>query len=156
MKLTWRQRLAQRLQRSWWRPRRDALSTSLLPFSWLYRALWSWHLRRAAPPPGAAAGLGPPPQVPVIIVGNVIVGGGGKTPTVIAVVQALRQHGWHPGVISRGYGRTGDELLEVEADTPAAKCGDEPRLIRLRAGVPVVVGRDRPAAAAMLWWEDRR
>ena len=150
MELRWRQRLARRLQRSWWQRRRDVVSTALLPLSWLYRVLWSWHVRRAVPPPGAAAGLGPSPQVPVVIVGNVIVGGGGKTPTVIAVVQALRQHGWHPGVISRGYGRTGAELLEVEADTPASSCGDEPRLIRLRAGVPVVVGRDRPAAAAML------
>ena len=103
--------------------------------------------------------------VPVIVVGNLIAGGAGKTPTVIALVDLLRRHGHTPGVISRGYGGSSggssnnthgaarnpaDAGLEVGADTPAARCGDEPLLIYLRTSAPVVVGRDRVAAARLL------
>ncbi|WP_143000533.1 tetraacyldisaccharide 4'-kinase [Pelistega sp. MC2] len=42
--------------------------------------------------------------VPVIIVGNIFIGGTGKTPVSIALIQALKQRGFTPGVISRGYG----------------------------------------------------
>lgn len=92
----------------------------------------------------------PPLRAPVIVVGNLIVGGAGKTPTTMALVQALRQQGWWPGVVSRGYGRHSDALLEVTPSTPAPLSGDEPLLIRLRTGVPLWVGRDRHAAARAL------
>jgi tetraacyldisaccharide 4'-kinase len=89
-------------------------------------------------------------RVPVLVIGNLIVGGAGKTPTVMAVVPALRRHGFTPGVVSRGYGRTGEALVDVEPTTPAAECGDEPLLMRIRLGVPVVVARDRVAGARAL------
>lgn len=94
-----------------------------------------------------------PPQrmpVPVIVVGNVVVGGAGKTPLVIALVAALRERGWTPGVVSRGYGGSASEprLLEMHPDPDVS--GDEPALIRVRTGVPVAVGADRPAAARLL------
>uniref|UniRef100_UPI003564159D tetraacyldisaccharide 4'-kinase n=1 Tax=Hydrogenophaga sp. TaxID=1904254 RepID=UPI003564159D len=54
--------------------------------------------------------------VPVIVVGNVVVGGAGKTPTTIALVRHLLAQGWQPGVVSRGYGRLSDDLLEVRDD----------------------------------------
>ena len=89
--------------------------------------------------------------VPVIVVGNLIAGGAGKTPTVLAVVTVLRAQGWRPGVISRGYGRSDDGLVvHVGEDTPVAQAGDEPLLLHVRAGVPVVVARDRVAAARAL------
>lgn len=88
--------------------------------------------------------------VPVIVVGNITVGGTGKTPLTIALVEALREHGWHPGVVSRGYGgqRHVPELLGDHPDPE--EVGDEPCLIRVRTGAPVAVGRDRPAAARLL------
>jgi tetraacyldisaccharide 4'-kinase len=88
--------------------------------------------------------------VPVLVVGNLIVGGAGKTPTVIAVVALLKEAGYRPGIVSRGYGRQDDSVEEVQPNTPATQSGDEPLLLRLRCAVPVVVGRDRMAAAQAL------
>lgn len=87
--------------------------------------------------------------VPVIVVGNLSVGGTGKTPLTIAVAAALQAHGYHPGVVSRGYGGSQrDPQLLGEKPLPSL-VGDEPCLIRA-AGIPVSVGRDRPAAARLL------
>jgi tetraacyldisaccharide 4'-kinase len=88
--------------------------------------------------------------VPVVVVGNLIVGGAGKTPTVMAVVELLKQRGFRPGIVSRGYGRHDDSVLEVTATTPASQGGDEPLLLRLRCNVPVWVGRYRAGAAMAL------
>lgn len=86
---------------------------------------------------------------PVIVIGNLSVGGTGKTPLTIAVVAALRARGYRPGVVSRGYGGSQREPLLL-GDTPnPARVGDEPCLIHA-SGVPVAVGRDRPAAARLL------
>jgi tetraacyldisaccharide 4'-kinase len=86
----------------------------------------------------------------VIVVGNVFVGGTGKTPLVIWLVEQLRARGWHPGVISRGYGAQQDQVTEVNVDSDYQTAGDEPLLIMQRTGVPVVVGRRRVAAGQQL------
>jgi len=87
--------------------------------------------------------------VPVIVIGNLSVGGTGKTPLTIAVVEALLARGYRPGVVSRGHGGSQrDPLLLGDAPDPA-RVGDEPCLIHA-SGVPVAVGRDRPAAARLL------
>jgi tetraacyldisaccharide 4'-kinase len=69
----------------------------------------------------------------------------------IALVEALRAAGRRPGIVSRGHGRSDLAALhEVQPQDPAATCGDEPLLMRRRTGAPVVVGRDRAAAARQL------
>lgn len=88
--------------------------------------------------------------VPVIIVGNITAGGSGKTPLVIWLVNWLRAQGYRPGVVSRGYGGSARGCVEVRPDSLAAEVGDEPLLIRAKTNAPVVVGRDRVAAARML------
>ena len=91
--------------------------------------------------------------VPVIVVGNIFVGGTGKTPLTIWLVQALRRAGYVPGVISRGYGVPGNRLpavCEVTVASLASEVGDEPLLIAHRAQCPVMVARDRVAAAQAL------
>jgi len=89
--------------------------------------------------------------VPVIVVGNIAVGGTGKTPFVIWLTQRLREWGWQPGVISRGYGGNAAQWpRQVTADSDPAEVGDEPVLIAARAGCPVAVGPDRVAAAQQL------
>ncbi|HEX8778683.1 MAG TPA: tetraacyldisaccharide 4'-kinase [Rhodanobacter sp.] len=87
--------------------------------------------------------------VPVIVIGNLTAGGTGKTPLTIALGEALRARGFRPGVVSRGHGgrQRGPMLLEGTPDPTMV--GDEPCLIHA-SGVPVAVGRDRPAAAQRL------
>lgn len=87
--------------------------------------------------------------VPVVVIGNLTAGGTGKTPLTIAVAQALRERGYTPGVVSRGYGGTQRTPLLLGETPNPAQVGDEPCLIRAQ-GIPVAVGRDRPAAAALL------
>ena len=81
--------------------------------------------------------------VPVIVVGNVFVGGVGKTPLVIALVKQLTTQGLKVGVLSRGYGRSGDGSQSVTAQSSATEVGDEPVLIARACQVPVFVGKNR-------------
>jgi len=46
--------------------------------------------------------------VPVIVVGNITVGGTGKTPLIIYLAKFLKDSGFKPGIISRGYGGLAD------------------------------------------------
>jgi tetraacyldisaccharide 4'-kinase len=87
--------------------------------------------------------------VPVVVVGNLSVGGTGKTPVTIALVEELRKRGFRPGVVSRGYGGSQREPLVLGTSPDPRLVGDEPCLIAA-TGVPVAVGRDRPAAARLL------
>ena len=50
---------------------------------------------------------------PVISVGSLAAGGAGKTPVVIALVEMLRSAGWHVDVLTRGYGRHGSGVEQV-------------------------------------------
>jgi tetraacyldisaccharide 4'-kinase len=136
-----RERVERALGASWWSARRTPLAHALRPLAWLYHLLAL--VRDAGTRPQAVG-------VPVLVVGNLVVGGAGKTPTVISLVRLLRALGFTPGVVSRGHGRRNVTVLEVREDSDAGDCGDEPLLIRLRTGAPLVVGRDRVAAARAL------
>ncbi|NOY23183.1 MAG: tetraacyldisaccharide 4'-kinase [Acidobacteria bacterium] len=85
-------------------------------------------------------------QVPVVSVGNLTVGGTGKTPTVIALGEALAKEGLKSCVLSRGYHRKDEKkIIEVSADSDPYICGDEPVLIarRLEGNATVWVGQNR-------------
>ena len=114
----------------------------LWPLSWVYLALQAVHRLAQAPPQAL--------PVPVLVVGNHVVGGAGKTPTVMAMVQALQSAGHHPGVISRGHGRQDGTVRAVVPHDLPAIAGDEPLLIRRRCGIPVWVGARRADAARAL------
>ncbi len=85
--------------------------------------------------------------VPVVSVGNLTFGGTGKTPTVIALVRDLIQHGRRPAILTRGYGRDTDLPLLLVGPDPRegpALAGDEPLELASRLpGVPIVVDADR-------------
>ena len=89
-------------------------------------------------------------SVPVVVVGNIVAGGGGKTPTVIALVQHLQAQGIQAGVISRGYGRSSNECLEVKKDSAISEVGDEPASILLACNAPIFVAKSRFEAATKL------
>ncbi|MDF2940782.1 MAG: lpxK, partial [Gammaproteobacteria bacterium] len=90
-------------------------------------------------------------KVPVIVVGNLTVGGSGKTPFVIWLANALKQQGYNPGIVSRGYGgHAKDYPLSVTMDSTAEKIGDEPLLIFKQTGCPVVVDPKRVRAVQYL------
>jgi len=88
--------------------------------------------------------------VPVIVIGNISVGGTGKTPLTIALVEALRERGFKPGVISRGFGGSAREPTHVDTHSDSAVVGDEARLIFDATGVPVAVARKRAEAGRLL------
>lgn len=88
--------------------------------------------------------------VPIVVVGNLFIGGTGKTPLTIWLVEVLRNAGYRPGVISRGYGTHNASPRYVTTDSAPQEVGDEPVLIACRAECPVVVGRNRVAAAQAL------
>lgn len=136
----WRTCLERTLTHAWLK--RGPLAALLWPLSLVYGGVIG--LRRVAYRLGLLR-REPLPR-PVLVVGNRIVGGAGKTPTVLALLAHLRAAGWRPGVVSRGHGGLGTGVCEVHPDTPAAEVGDEPLLIRLRSGVPVMIGTDRVAA----------
>ena len=116
----------------------------LLPLSWLYQLLayanqrWQQkHSVRIA--------------VPVVVVGNISVGGTGKTPIIIALANALTAKHIQVGIISRGYGSNAPHYpYRVTASDHAAQCGDEPLLIAKATQCPVMIDKNRVAAAQQL------
>lgn len=124
----------------------QAIAWGLSPFSLLFRVLTS--LRRLLYRQGLKRITRLP--VPVIVVGNVTVGGTGKTPFTLALIAWLREAGYSPGIISRGYGGRQDESLPVYAQSDPSLVGDEPVLLARRADCPVWVGRSRALAGARL------
>ncbi len=122
-------------------------STLLLPLSWLYGAAVRMRRRRHE----RRAQEADFPRPPIVVVGNLVVGGTGKTPTVIALAQALQAQGWRPGIVSRGYGvRVGPQPRVGQGPVEAAQFGDEPALIAQATGCPIAVHPKRVLALQAL------
>ena len=141
------ERLGQSVVDSWYTPKGQgfAWTRSFLPLSWLF----SYLAKRSKQKYLAKKRWQPP--VPVLVVGNISVGGTGKTPVVAALVEGLRQRGWQPGVISRGFGtKNADYPLVVTTDSKASEMGDEPVMLVRQLQVPLAVDPDRVQAAQYL------
>ena len=80
--------------------------------------------------------------VPVISVGGIAAGGSGKTPATIAIARALIANGLRVGILTRGYGRSGEGGVVSKLDPD--RYGDEPVLMqRQLPGATVIVGANR-------------
>ena len=137
--------LIKKIQKSWYN--KSGLTAFLQPVSWLFclivqiRRLF-FHIKIFR-----TTQL----DVPVIVVGNLTVGGTGKTPLVIELANLLKKYGYHPGIISRGYGgkaRTWPQ--QVRSDGDPSMVGDEAILIARRTHCPMAVGADRVASSQAL------
>lgn len=94
-------------------------------------------------------------KVPIIVVGNISVGGTGKTPLVICLIELLRECGYKPGVVSRGYGGTAaaegkNKPITVTKDSDPVQVGDEPVLIAQRCHCPIIISSSRTNAVQSL------
>lgn len=114
----------------------------------LYHQLYQRRRRRfAGEPPARIEGC------KVISVGNITTGGTGKTPMAQWLARRLQERGARVAVAARGYGGSLSRAGAVVSDDrtiflDARQAGDEPLLhARALSGVPVVIGRDRVAAA---------
>lgn len=90
---------------------------------------------------------------PVISVGGLSMGGAGKTPFTLWLAERLREQGYRPAILTRGYRREVAErstILEAGAEAPPERTGEEAQ-IYLRAGVAAVgIGADRGATGREL------
>lgn len=121
-----------------------------LPLSWLYGL--GVRVRRKAYEAGWLTRR--KPAVPSVVVGNLSLGGEGKTPFTLALAELLKGLDLRPVVILRGYGGRGQAPRVVsEGQGPllsSEEAGEEALLYAFRLpGIPVVVGKDRLAAAEL-------
>jgi len=102
-------------------PRDIWLKKALLPVSWIYGALVRKKFDLYFPVPMAR---------PVICVGNLTAGGAGKTPVVLSLADLLKEKGFNPHLLTRGYGgqETGPLQVAPSRDT-AYDVGDEALLL---------------------------
>ncbi len=126
------------IQYSWYK--QSKITFFLRPLSWLFccivwlrKNLYQFNILKSY-------GL----TVPVIIVGNITVGGNGKTPLVIWLADKLKQSGYRPGIISRGYGGLAKKWpQQVRPDSDPLIVGDEAIVISRRTSCPMAVGPNR-------------
>ncbi|PVB63076.1 tetraacyldisaccharide 4'-kinase [Labrenzia sp. 011] len=123
----------------WWKPGFSLSALLLAPAGWIYGLLSGRRMLTRAKAKS---------RLPVICIGNFVVGGVGKTPFAIELAYRLREEGYRPGFLLRGYGgREKGPLLVAGEVHGAGDVGDE-ALLLARYG-PTVISRNRPAGAAL-------
>lgn len=127
-----------------------AVSIALLPASWVYRLISRCRV--------LAYRVGLCKQyklnAPVVVVGNITAGGTGKTPVVINIAKQLKALGYHPGIITKGYGRQNANqktVMIINSNMPySPDYGDESVLLAKKSCCPVAIAKSRVAAGLAL------
>ncbi len=117
------------------------LKAALTPVSWVYGALVQKKFDLYFPVPMGK---------PVICVGNLVAGGAGKTPVVLSLADLLKEKGFNPHLLLRGYGgkETGPLQVAPSRDT-AYDVGDEALLLVEKAPTWVSAKKALGAQAAI-------
>ena len=143
-------RLQRWLETLWYSKTTTALMKGgllLLPLTGLYCLVNAFQRWRHAKQPANIS-------LPVIVVGNITVGGTGKTPLCIALTMGLKQAGYKPVIITRGYGGQASHWPQrVTPQSDPNQVGDEAVLLASRTGVPVYAGADRLSSIKQLQQE---
>jgi len=86
-------------------------------------------------------------SIPVLAIGNITIGGTGKTPLAEKLVHKLKEIGFNPGIITRGYKRTRQGTFCIDRNNDrATEVGDEALMLAKKTKIPVVVGTRRAIA----------
>ena len=80
-------------------------------------------------------------KLPVICVGNIVIGGAGKTPVALKIGSMLKEGGYKPHFVSKGYGGLERNNTLVKDWHSPKSVGDEPLLLSEIA--PTWIGLDR-------------
>lgn len=125
---------------AFWSKKNSFLSVLLSPLSLIVSMIGRWRQRNTK-----AHRV----SVPVICVGNVTLGGTGKTPLVMSLAYLLRQQGFTPHILSRGYGAKVQNPIQVLPSHLACHVGDEPLLLAKAAPTWVYPDRIKTAKLAI-------
>jgi len=130
-------------------PRSSLQRLALLPLAFLWCEGGVLRRRRylhyaASVPPVAAS---------VVSIGAITVGGSGKTPFTTYLSAALKERGYSPAILTRGYRRRSparDLVFPPGAKVPAAFTGDEAQIFLRHAVAPIGIGANRYETAQIL------
>lgn len=124
----------------WWQAERGIAAKLLSPLGFIYGQVAARRMGRPAPLA----------DVPTLCVGNLVAGGAGKTPLALSIYNLLKDNGFRPFILSRGYGgRVHDPVLVDGRRHNSAEVGDEPLLMARYASVIVAKNRVDGAAYAV-------
>ena len=117
----------------------------LSPLTFIFSALVRWRKNSYKKNPSKVWNS----DVPIVVVGNITMGGTGKTPLVKHIAAELKERGYKPGLVSRGYGGKFSGTLEVNKETTFKQTGDEAQLLS-KLQIPFFIDKDRSRAAQTL------
>jgi tetraacyldisaccharide 4'-kinase len=115
--------------------------------------LWEWGGKYKRDRSEQRASTLRPVPVPVVSVGGITVGGSGKTPFVNYLAKTLRERGYSPAILTRGYRRRypAEHLVfEAGAQVSPFFTGDEAQIFLRSANGPVGIGARRYETAQVM------
>jgi subfamily B ATP-binding cassette protein MsbA len=136
--------LSTQRRQGWWLWSLNPLSLLLMPLSLVYYVITI--LRRL----GYRLRIIRSTRLPVttIVVGNITLGGNGKTPIVVALYHFLKDKGFQPAIITRGYKSGNENSIQVlHNGLTRSEVGDEANMMSEVCHCPIGVGSNRVASA---------
>ncbi len=116
----------------WYLKRDTLLSNSLYPFSLIFRL--GTKIRNLISKEKKS-------KLAIICIGNIVIGGAGKTPVALKIGSMLKEGGYNPNFVSKGYGGLEKNNTLVKDWHSPKSVGDEPLLLSEIA--PTWIGLDR-------------